>query len=45
MTRSEQLPLDFPEKSLGFDTLAVTPANAAAVRAVQNTPRWPYHVF
>ncbi len=44
MTEPQQLLLDLPLRAaLGRDDFMVTPSNAAAVRLVDEWPRWPSH--
>lgn len=45
MPPSRQIPIQFPEASLGFDDMAITAANRAVCAAIRNTDRWPYHAF
>lgn len=45
MPPSRQIPIQFPEASLGFDEMSITAANRAVCAAIRNTERWPYHAF
>ncbi len=45
MSGSGQIPLRFPEQSLGFDEMALTGANRGVIASVRKTTHWPYHVF
>ena len=45
MPKRGQIPLSFPERSLSFAEMKLTGANRAAIAAVRQVARWPYHVF
>lgn len=45
MAPSTQIPLQFPEAKLSFETMEISGANRAICAALRNVSRWPYHAF
>lgn len=45
MAPSTQIPLQFPEARLNFETMEISSANRAICAALRNVSRWPYHAF
>ena len=45
MAPSSQIPLQFPEDRLSFETMKMSGANRAICAALRNVCRWPYHAF
>lgn len=45
MVKPGQIPIRFPERSLAFNEMAITPSNRSAIAAVRRVAHWPYHVF
>ena len=45
MPPSRQIPIQYPEARLSFESMAMTEANRAICAALRKPDRWPYHAF